>query len=170
MEFTRRMAKKLDIITAYNEKEKEILQSTSKAVSLSELKDPKFQEFLDDLVYTAKNHKMPQGWMTAGLAAIQVNNPVRVFVALDDDTREFMIFINPEIEYISTIQDVDLESCLSEPEDEGMVRRYRKVKVTYMDRHGNLKKEKFSGWNARVIQHEYDHLEGILFTTKITLQ
>ncbi len=106
-----------------------------------------------------------------GLAAPQINKSVRLFVIdsnlmLDEDTEEIGIrraFINPIIldEYGDAYSFE--EGCLSIPEVRAEIIRPEKLTLEYYDENWNLKEEAFSGLTARVIQHEYDHLEGILF-------
>ncbi len=100
-----------------------------------------------------------------GLAAPQIGQLVRVFVVAHKDGAR--VFINPEIIKKSFRTNVDEEGCLSIPGVFGPVRRHTSVTLQYYDEHGVLYKEKVDGFYARVIQHEYDHLEGILFTEKL---
>ena len=160
------MQKILKILQINNQKELEILRGISKDVKEEDIKNPVFQEFLDNLIYTAQNTKTEKGWDTAGLAAVQVGKPVRVFCFLREGGT-FDIMINPEIKEISNSTDIQTEACLSIPKITGNVRRLKKIKVTYLDRNGKKRKERFSSWEAREIQHEYDHLEGVLFTDKL---
>ncbi|MBB6324414.1 peptide deformylase [Algoriphagus iocasae] len=106
-----------------------------------------------------------------GLAAPQINQGVRLFVIdstlmLDEEDEEVGIrraFINPIIldEYGDDYSFE--EGCLSIPEVRAEITRPEKLTIEYYDENWNLKEEEFSGMTARVIQHEYDHLEGILF-------
>lgn len=106
-----------------------------------------------------------------GLAAPQINQGVRLFVIdsslmLDEDDEEKGIrraFINPIIldEYGDHFGFE--EGCLSIPEVRAEIIRPEKLTIEYYDENWNLREEEFSGMTARVIQHEYDHLEGILF-------
>jgi peptide deformylase len=106
-----------------------------------------------------------------GLAAPQINKGVRLFVIdsnlmLDENSEEKGVrraFINPIIldEYGDPYSFE--EGCLSIPEVRADIIRPEKLTLEYYDEHWNLKEEEFSGLTARVIQHEYDHLEGILF-------
>lgn len=161
------MPKILKILTIEKKKEKEILRKKSTSLSNSEIKDPEFQKFLDDLIHTAKNYVMEEGWMTAGLAAVQVGKPLCVFVALNYETNEFEEYINPEIDYLGSIQEKDVEGCLSLPGEQEKILRYKKIKVVYKDRFGEKKVKKLDNYTSKVIQHEYDHLQGILFTDKL---
>ena len=103
-----------------------------------------------------------------GLSAIQIGIPLRVFVIeahsteLDVNLRE--AFVNPSILYYSDEKKSDLEGCLSLPGIGGPVLRSKEIEIQWTDQYGNSKKEKFSGYGARIIQHEYDHLSGKLYT------
>ena len=106
-----------------------------------------------------------------GLAAPQINQGVRLFVIdsslmLDEDDEEKgirRVFINPILldEYGDNFGFE--EGCLSIPDVRAEIIRPEKLTLEYYDENWNLKEEEFSGMTARVIQHEYDHLEGILF-------
>lgn len=106
-----------------------------------------------------------------GLAAPQINQGVRLFVIdsslmLDEDEEEKgirRVFINPILldEYGDSF--AFEEGCLSIPDVRAEIIRPEKLTLEYYDENWNLKEEEFSGMTARVIQHEYDHLEGILF-------
>ena len=106
-----------------------------------------------------------------GLAAPQINQGVRLFVIdstlmLDEDEEEKgirRVFINPILldEYGDSFGFE--EGCLSIPDVRAEIIRAEKLTLEYYDENWNLKEEEFSGMSARVIQHEYDHLEGILF-------
>lgn len=162
------MPKKLKILTTKSKKDEEVLRKKSQKLSLEEIKGEEFQNFLDDLIYTAKNHVMEEGWTTAGLAAVQVGKPICVFVALNSETNEFEEYINPEVEYCGNIQEKEVEGCLSLPKEQGEILRYKKVKIIYQDRKGEKKKKKVDNHTSKVIQHEYDHLQGTLFLDKLT--
>lgn len=106
-----------------------------------------------------------------GLAAPQINQGLRLFVIdstlmLDEEDEETGIrraFINPIIldEYGSKFSFE--EGCLSIPDVRAEIIRPETLTIEYFDENWNLKEEEFSGMTARVIQHEYDHLEGVLF-------
>lgn len=106
-----------------------------------------------------------------GLAAPQINKGLRLFVMdsnlmLDEEEEEKGIrkaFINPIILDEYGDKYVFEEGCLSIPEIRAEITRPEKLTIEYFDENWNLKEEEFSGMTARVIQHEYDHLEGILF-------
>lgn len=106
-----------------------------------------------------------------GLAAPQINQGVRLFVIdstlmLDEEDEEKgirRVFINPIILDEYGDEYGFEEGCLSIPEVRAEITRPEKLTLEYYDENWNLKEEEFSGMTARVIQHEYDHLEGILF-------
>lgn len=108
-----------------------------------------------------------EGAKGIGLAAPQINWPVRVFVmnvtGLESDN---YIFINPGVELSGKIIN-SIEGCLSIPEINGVVLRNESVVVKAYGINGKPFTETFHGLEARCIQHEYDHLCGILFTDKV---
>lgn len=109
-----------------------------------------------------------------GLAAPQVSRAVRLFV-LDTTTTEEddltgikKAFINPVIIEKSGDEWIMNEGCLSLPEIREDVLRPETVKIKYLDEDFNSHEETYSGFTSRVIQHEYDHLEGIMFVDYLT--
>ena len=107
----------------------------------------------------------------AGLAAPQVGLSLRIFIAdasaaadEDPELKNFKkVFINPEI--IETYGDewIMNEGCLSLPEIREDIKRPDKVKIRYLDENFESHEDVFEGYPGRIIQHEYDHLEGVLF-------
>jgi len=161
------MSKQLKIYTIENKEEETILRKKSTPVKEELFKDPKFQEFLDDLLYTAL-HSEEQGNVPAGgIAAPQVGENIRVFYTLNYDTDKWQLFINPKITPLGFSKTSIIEGCLSVPNIEGEVLRYRKVKIKYQDRNGKWEIKKLEDINAIAVQHELDHLEGVLFIDKI---
>jgi peptide deformylase len=104
-----------------------------------------------------------------GLAAPQVHESVRLFVATidpaDDERREPepVVIINPEITLVGSEIIEDWEGCLSVPDIRGRVPRAREIVLRAVDRHGDRMELRVHSYPARVIQHETDHLDGILF-------
>jgi peptide deformylase len=100
-----------------------------------------------------------------GLAAIQVGQPKRVLVIdlMDDEVKAPRYFVNPEIVWESETLGVYSEGCLSVPDQYADVSRPEKVRVRYLDYHGAPLEEELDGLLATCIQHEMDHLNGILF-------
>jgi peptide deformylase len=101
-----------------------------------------------------------------GLAAIQVGEPVRVIVmdlAREGEEPTPRYFVNPEILWSSDDTAPYEEGCLSIPEVYDEVQRPARVKLRYLDYHGHQIEEEAEGLFAVCIQHEMDHLQGILF-------
>ena len=121
------------------------------------------QKFIDDMIDTMLEYH------GVGLAAPQVHEGVRVFVARIDrrDGRrrecEPIAFINPEITPVGEREVEDWEGCLSIPDIRGRVPRARDIKVHALDRKGEPIELRRQDFPARVIQHETDHLDGVLF-------
>ena len=101
-----------------------------------------------------------------GISAIQVGVPIRVFLA----GKPSELFINPRIVEKSSIMKQDWEGCLSCPDVQVRVKRSHSVVMEYhtFNSEGEyiVVKRKFKGFDARVVQHEFDHLNGILITDK----
>lgn len=110
-----------------------------------------------------------------GLAAPQIGQSVRLFIVdtiqvMEKDKKEEgikKVFINALIEEESGENWSYEEGCLSIPNIRGDVERKQKITVTYLDEHFQSHTESYDGINARVIQHEYDHIEGVLFVEKL---
>lgn len=106
-----------------------------------------------------------------GLAAPQIGKAIRIFVIdassgadEEPELKDFKkVFINPEILEISGDKWVMNEGCLSLPEIREDVTRPDKVRIRYVDENFEPHEEVYTGYAGRIIQHEYDHLEGILF-------
>jgi peptide deformylase len=101
-----------------------------------------------------------------GLAAIQIGVPKRVLVmdiSRDEDAREPRYFVNPEILWASEETLPYEEGCLSVPDIFDEVERPARVRIRYLNREGALIEEEAEGLYAVCIQHEMDHLEGVLF-------
>jgi peptide deformylase len=101
-----------------------------------------------------------------GLAAVQVGAPIRVVtmdLAKKDDPKNPQVFINPEILWMSEERSTYEEGCLSIPEFYGDVERPAQVKVKFLDLEGRSLEVDAGGLLATCLQHEIDHLNGILF-------
>ena len=97
-----------------------------------------------------------------GIAAPQVGVPIRMFLAKLDGVNT-RVFVNPKIVSFSEHKWPSDEGCLSIPGIFAIVPRSSSVEVEYYDTDFKKTTETFSGFNANVIQHEYDHLNGVLF-------
>jgi len=131
------------------------LRQKSKDVSPDKIQDPDFQVWLDDLIETM--HKADG----VGIAAPQVDWPIRVFVAMNDQVEN--IIINPKVLKKSWRRTAGEEGCLSVPGKYGMVNRHHKFKISCLNRNGEEVIYDVKGFFARVLQHELDHLDGVLF-------
>ena len=126
-------------------------------------------QFIRDLWETMKHSD------GIGLAAPQVGKSIRIFVIdgtpLEEDDpslKDFKkVFINPEIVDHNEEEKTYEEGCLSIPNLRDEVVRPGKVTIRYHDENFNVLEEEYGGIAARIIQHEYDHLEGVLFTDRI---
>lgn len=134
--------------------------------------DSDLKEIIDNLLETTINQKEPEA---AGLAAPQIGYSKRVCVVREfqeiPGTEKYTItnhvMINPKIISFSKELDLDYESCLSIPNLYGKVLRPKSIKLIYTNTEGKEVKLKAKDFLARVIQHEVDHLDGVLFTEKI---
>ena len=104
-----------------------------------------------------------------GLAAPQVGIPLSVFVVGDPTNKEsIMAFFNPIIVDTTIDQAYYEEGCLSFPGLYINIKRPKGIRLRFTDLHNETTTTKYSGFTARAIQHEYDHLQGTLFTNKAT--
>ena len=106
-----------------------------------------------------------------GLAAIQVGVPLRMLVvdlSKEDEDRAPQVFINPEVLSVSDVRNVHEEGCLSIPEYYAEVERPASIRLRYLDRDGAQKEMEADGLMATCLQHEIDHLNGILFIDHIS--
>jgi peptide deformylase len=138
-----------------------VLRETARVIDKSELKSPLMQKLIDDMIDTMHEYA------GVGLAAPQIHEGLRLFVAhLDPAGRgegDASVIINPHLTPIGDSTVEGWEGCLSIPDIRGMVPRAFHIAVTAMDRHGRRIEFEAKDFPARVIQHETDHLDGILF-------
>jgi len=129
-------------------------------------KDPALQEFIPDLIHTMYERD------GVGLAANQVGSEFRVFVidpfwAHEGEQKNPIVMINPVIESRDG-EVVGEEGCISLPGIYADVHRSARISYSYTDLQGKRIQESAEDFKAVVIQHEYDHLEGIVFTDRIS--
>lgn len=110
-----------------------------------------------------------------GLAAPQVGIGLRIFLLRPEEKDQIKIYINPRYlekskEMVEGIGKGRLEGCLSVPSIWGAVQRHKEVKLSFVDESGNRKQTSFKGFAAIIVQHEMDHLEGVLFTRRVIEQ
>jgi len=156
-----------------------VLRTKAKTVPQSEIAGVAIQALIDNMIGTMLEYN------GAGLAAPQVHESLRILVAqLVEDEEEgergkqkagerksaepdVIVIINPEITPVGRHTVEDWEGCLSIPDLRGLVPRHRDVKVRAFDREGRRVEIEASGYMARVIQHETDHLDGVLFLDRM---
>ena len=138
-----------------------VLRAKARPLDKSELKSPMLQAFIDSMVDTMHEYS------GVGLAAPQVHESMRLFVAMlepeGDGDGDATVFINPEIRVEGDQIVEGWEGCLSIPEIRGRVPRAQHIVVTALDRHGKRFEIDLKDFPARVVQHETDHLDGVLF-------
>ena len=145
-----------------------VLRAKALAVPVAEMSSPRIQQLIDDMFETMREYS------GIGLAAPQIHEGLRIFVAgvrqvasIDDMTGDaempLIALINPELTPIGRDVDEGWEGCLSIPDIRGLVPRAAQIRVRAFDRKGERVDFVAKGFPARVIQHEQDHLDGVLF-------
>jgi peptide deformylase len=139
-----------------------VLRQVAEAVPIEEIAGEPFRQFLQDMRDTLiEEHG-------AGLAAPQVFASRRVFLAAiippekEGEPPGIEVFINPRIVAASQETKASWEGCLSFPELLVLVERYCAVRIEYLDVHGQAQMLELVDFPARVVQHELDHLDGVL--------
>ena len=157
------MSEKLSIIQLGNP----ILRQ--KAEFVKQVKSDNIQKLIDDLLTTVSDAN------GVGIAAPQVAVGYRVFIVASRPNLRYpnaplmepTAMINPKIVAHSDETVKDWEGCLSIPGIRGLVPRYQKIEVEYIDRKGNLVNQQLTDFVARIFQHEYDHFEGLVFLDRV---
>lgn len=110
-----------------------------------------------------------------GIAAPQISVSKQIIIVASRPTPRYphapvmepTVMINPGFETLTEIKDKDWEGCLSVPCIRALVPRYRSILIHYTDLQGQLVETKFDGFIARVFQHEFDHLQGLVFLDRV---
>ena len=134
-----------------------ILRQISKPVQTVGKEEKKLMDDMLDTMYAANG---------IGLAAIQIGIPKRIIVmdiSKEENKKEPRFFVNPVIKNRDNLKSTYEEGCLSVPDQFAEIDRPKKCEVEYLDYNGEKKLLKADGLLATCIQHEMDHLEGILF-------
>jgi peptide deformylase len=151
-----------------------VLRKRAAPVPVAEITKPPFQRLIADMFDTMREYA------GIGLAGPQVHEGLRVFVAgvreaagplgtlSDDGEMPLVALINPEVTLVGEAPASAWEGCLSIPDIRGIVPRAPEVRVEAYDRHGKRVAFSATGLPARVIQHEADHLDGILFFDRMS--
>jgi peptide deformylase len=147
-----------------------VLRAKARAIDRAAITSAPVQQLIDDMMETMVEYH------GVGLAAPQVHQGLRLFVAAldaadagDDDDRNpappapIVAIINPELTIVGSDVKEDWEGCLSIPDIRGRVPRAREIRLRAYDRRGGRIELHVRDYPARVIQHETDHLDGVLF-------
>jgi peptide deformylase len=146
-----------------------VLRQIAVDFSRSELQSPATQLFIDDMVETMKEYD------GVGLAADQVHVSKQVAVLEVADNPRYpskpkvplTVLVNPRITPLSDELEDDWEGCLSIPDLRGKVPRYKRIRVQAWERHGVELDFVAEDFHARVIQHEFDHLNGNVYLDRM---
>jgi len=147
-----------------------VLRQRAREVSPQELATDAMQAFIDDLVATMRDAN------GAGLAAIQIHEPIRICALEVKDNPRYpykpnvplTILVNPVLTPLSEETFENYEGCLSVPDLRGVVTRRAEIRVQALDREGNELDFEARGITAGTFQHECDHLDGTLFVDRVT--
>jgi peptide deformylase len=146
-----------------------ILRTPAESVDPAQILDDGFQQLIDDMIETMREYD------GAGLAAPQVHEPVQLVAIEVRENRRYpeaptiplTILINPVVTRLTDEKVAGWEGCLSIPDLRGRVSRYRAVDVVALNRDGEQVHFSVEGFFATVVQHETDHLHGILFPDRM---
>jgi len=146
-----------------------VLRNVAKDLVPKEISTRETQRLIDNMIETMKEYD------GVGLAAVQVHVPMQIAVLEVADNPRYpqkpevplSVLINPKIEPLSEEMEEDWEGCLSIIEMRGKVPRYKEIKVVGRNREGKEVDFVASGFHARVIQHEWDHLQGKVFLDRM---
>jgi peptide deformylase len=139
------------------------------AVTIADPGNPAVQALIDDMQVTVADAS------GVGLAAPQVFEPLSLFIVSshpnprypDAPEMEPTAMINPEILWMSDEKENGWEGCLSIPGLRGLVPRNRRIGVRYLTRRGEMREEEYADFLARLFQHEFDHLRGVVFIDRV---
>lgn len=139
------------------------------AAAVENIKSQEIQNLIDELITSVSQAN------GVGIAAPQIASSYRLFIVASRPNTRYphapemqpTAMINPRIIAHSSEMLKDWEGCLSVPDIRGLVPRYQTIEVEYTDRYGNLQKQELTDFIARIFQHEYDHLEGLVFLDRV---
>jgi peptide deformylase len=147
-----------------------LLRRVARDLTLDEIRSEGTAALLEDMVDTMHHE---QG---IGIAAPQIGESLQAaIIEIDDDSPRYpgqqpfglQVFFNPKITVLDPADQGFWEGCLSVPNLRGFVERPRKVRVDYLDRRGEPRIIEAEGFLATVLQHELDHLQGVLYVDRI---
>jgi len=138
-----------------------------RAQEVTNFEEEELHPFVDDMKETMVNAG------GVGLAAPQVHVPLRIVVFFvpaernDGSAVPLTVMINPVIKPLDEEMNEDWEACLSVPGLTGVVPRWTRIKYSFQDVKGSLRERSAEGFHARVVQHECDHLDGVLYPMRM---
>ncbi|MCR6628874.1 MAG: peptide deformylase [Magnetospirillum sp.] len=138
-----------------------------RAVPVGDVSLPEIRRLIDDMMETMRDAG------GVGLAAPQVHVPLRLVVfhvpaaRTGGEAVPLTVLLNPEVEPLDDTVQVGYEGCLSLPGLTGAVPRWRRVRYRGLDRDGQPVEREAEGFHARVVQHECDHLDGVLYPARM---
>jgi peptide deformylase len=147
-----------------------ILQAKAPLIGwIAAIQSPAIQQLIDGLIATVKSCN------GVGIAAPQVGHSLQLMIIASHPSDRYphapvmdpTAMINPMIVAYSQTTEKDWEGCLSVPDQRGQVTRYSVITVGYTDRWGQNQEVELTGFVARIFQHEYDHLQGLVFLDRI---
>jgi peptide deformylase len=144
-----------------------VLRQVAQEVASDKLESPELRQLIVDLCETMVEYE------GVGLAAPQVFESVRVFVMYggaeesEDPNPHPVVWVNPTLEFDSEVPVEGWEGCLSIPDLRGRVSRNESVWVSGFDRRGEARRVRYEGFSAVVAQHEFDHLNGVMFMDRM---
>lgn len=146
-----------------------VLRKTARPVPFEHLPRTEFQRLIDDMIetmheYTGVGLAAPQVHVSQQLAVLQVDKHPRY---PDAPPVPLTVLINPRLSVLSQQRGELWEGCLSIPDLRGMVPRYSELRVQALDRYGRSLDFVAKDFHARVIQHEYDHLQGKVYVDRM---
>ncbi|MDM1503584.1 peptide deformylase [Myroides marinus] len=155
----------MHVLQVDNPKEEQVLRAMCEEVLPT---DENLKYLIARMYKTVQSEEKPG----VGIAAPQVGINRRVFLVqrMDKEGEPFEFFINPEIVWYSKIQRRGDEGCLSIADAYGQVHRSLAIQITYYDLSGEHFQEVVEGFTAVIMQHEFDHLNGVLFTDRMIEQ
>ena len=146
-----------------------VLRRVTQPLSLEQLRSAQTQKLIDDMIETMKEYD------GVGLAADQVHESLQIAVLEVADNPRYpdkpkvplTVLVNPRVTPLVEEIEEDWEGCLSVPDLRGRVRRYKNIRVQALDREGKELDFTAKEFHARVIQHEYDHLNGKVYLDRM---
>lgn len=146
-----------------------VLRRVAEPIPPETLAHPAFQQFIDDMIETMHEYEgvglaAPQVHVSQQVAVLQVEKHPRY---PDVPVVPLTVLVNPRVTVVNEESVDGWEGCLSIPDLRGVVPRYRELRVEALDRHGQPLDFIAKDFHARVIQHEYDHLQGKVYLDRM---